>query len=381
MPLPLSSNMSPDNLAVIIHVVHSLAGGGTERALVALLRAFNPSRFRHVVVTLREAGRLSENLPGHVACRPIAAVGRSWGTGLALARETRAWRAAVIHARNTCCWHDATLARLLAPRANLVLGFHGLETAHALNRPQRWRAQWALRVGARFTTVSEAGRRQLRRQAHVPADRVDLLRNGVDRRRFGTLDDDLRRRMRAEFGFADTVFVVGTVGSLTPVKDQAILIRAAARIVPAVPDLHLLIVGEGPLRASLTEQAQAYGILERVHFTGWREQVPALLASMDAYACSSASEGMNNALLEAMAAGLPIIATEVGDNAIMVRHGIEGQIVEPGCHEALSEAMKVFANDPAVRRRCAAAAKVRAGSFDFDDSVHAYEDYYQTLIG
>ncbi len=373
--------MRLDKLPVIMHVVHSLTGGGTERTLVALLRAFDPSQFRHVVVTLRGAGCLSARLPDHVACRPIAAPGRSRATGLSLARLARCRRAAVIHARNTGCWQDATVAKLLAPRAKLVLGFHGLETAYPLNRRQRWWARWALSAGARFTSVSEAGRRQLRSQAQVPANRIDLLRNGVDLRRFRTSNDAARRRMRADFNFADTTFVVGTVGSLTSVKQNATLIRAVARMAPSVPDLRLLVVGDGPLRASLTEQARADGVLDRIHFTGWREDVPALLWCMDAYACSSASEGMNNALLEAMAAGLPIIATDVGDNAVMVRQGVEGHIVEPGCHEAIGEALKIFADSPAVRRRFGAAAKVRARDYDFGDTVRAYQAYYHKLIG
>lgn len=372
--------MSLDKRPVIIHVVHSLTGGGTERTLVALLRAFDASRFRHAVVTLRGAGPLSVRLPDHVACRSLGARGRSWVTGLALAGWTRQWRTAVIHARNTGCWHDATVARLLTPRARLVLGFHGLETAQPLNRRQRGCARRALRVGARFTSVSESGRRQLRTEAHVPARRIALLRNGVDRRRFKTSDDATRRRMRAEFHLPDTAFVVGTVGSLTPVKQHASLIRGLAHVASSLPDVHLLLVGDGPLRASLGELARAQGVLDRVCFTGRREDVPSVLACMDAYVCCSASEGMNNSLLDAMAAGLPIIATDVGDNAILIRQGIEGLLVDSGRHEAISEALKILAKAPAVSRRFAAAAQARASNYDFDDAVRAYEAYYQQLI-
>jgi len=174
--------MDIDNHPVIVHVVHSLQGGGTEHMLVALLRASDPARFRHVVVTLREAGSLSTRLPDHVACRAIAARGRSWSSGLALARTTRDCRAAVIHARNTGCWFDATVAGLLTPRCRLVLGFHGLKTDRALGRRQRRCARCAALLGARFVSVSEAGRRQLCDQAGIRADRIEVLRNGVNLR-------------------------------------------------------------------------------------------------------------------------------------------------------------------------------------------------------
>ncbi|UCC30333.1 MAG: glycosyltransferase [Phycisphaerales bacterium] len=372
--------MNPANHPVVVHVIHSLEGGGTERTLVALLRAFDPSVLRHVVVTLRGAGRLSARLPDHVACRPIAAVGRSWWTGPGLAKITRDYQAALIHARNTGCWIDAIIARILTPGARLVLGFHGLETTQPLSRRQRRQARWAVLAGARFVSVSQAGRRQLCDQAGVPSDRIDVLPNGVDLRRFGSLPSGTRKRMRANFGFDDLGFVVGTVGALTPVKQHWALIRAVAYAAKHVPNIRLLVVGEGPLLASLTEQASALSIANRVVFTGRREDVPALMRCMDAYVCSSASEGMSNALLEAMATGLPVVATDVGDNGLTVRDGIEGRIVEPGSPSAITDALTVLGQSPDLCQRFAASARTRAAEYDFDRTARAYEAYYRTLL-
>lgn len=380
MPFSAVCNMDSANRPVVVHVVHSLEGGGTERTLVALLRAFDPSAFRHVVVTLHGAGSLSARLPDHVACRPIAAVGRSWWTGLKLAKIIRDYRAALVHARNTGCWIDAIIARYLTSGARLVLGFHGLETTQPFSRRQRRWARGAVLAGARFVSVSEAGRRQLHDQDGVPSDRIDVLRNGVDLRQFGGLQNGTRERMRASFEFDDLTFVVGTVGSLTPVKQHATLIRAVACAAEYVPHIRLLVVGDGPLRASLTEQARAAGIANRVVFAGRREDVPALMRCMDAYVCSSASEGMSNALLEAMATGLPVIATDVGDNARMVRNGIDGRIVEPSSCAAIADALTLLARNPDHHRGFAAAARTRAEEYDFDRTVHAYEAYYRALV-
>ena len=373
--------MNSKNRPVIVHVVHSLEGGGTERTLVKLLRAFDPKRFRHAVVTLRAAGPLTAQLPDHVACRALAIQGRSRRAGLRLAAIMREWGAALIHARNTGCWHDAIVAGMLTPQARLVLGFHGLETTRGFNRRQRHVALCGRLAGGRFTSVSESGRLQLHRQTRVPTDRIDLLPNGVDLRRFDRSDQHSRRRMRDELQLDDATFVVGTVGALTPVKQHTTLIAAAARVSEMLPNLRLLIVGDGPLRASLIDQARLAGLGDRVRFLGWREDVPALLGCMDAYVCGSASEGMSNALLEAMAAGLPIIATNVGDNAMLVRNDVEGCIVMPNAPAAIAEALRFLAGMPAIRARYAAAARVRAGRYDFGRAVRAYEAYYRALLG
>ena len=365
---------------VVLHIVSSLEGGGTERVLVSLLRSFDPRQGKHVVVTLRDAGSLAARLPSHVACRPVGANGRSWTTCMRLARVTRQWHASVIHARNTGCWFDATMASLLFPRARLVLGFHGLESGRTFSRRQRRLARWGLYAGAWFTSVSVAGSRQLRDQTGIPAWRIRVLENGVDLRPFAALGPQARGETRRRFQFDDSALVVGIVGSLTPVKRHDALISAVARAVSHVPAIRLLVVGDGPLRSTLAAQARDEGIADRVRFAGWRDDVPAMLAGMDVYVCSSESEGMNNALLEAMASGLPIVATDVGDNGVVLRGRTDGLLVEPGSLSELVEALKLLADSVALRRGLGAAARTRVNAYGLDRAVRAYEQYYQTLL-
>ncbi len=372
----MSRNKSP----AIIHVLHSLTRGGTERTLVALLRSFDPERFRHIVVTLREAGPLAARLPDHVACQPLGTSGRSWFAGMRLARLTRRWGAAVIHARNTCSWHDAIWAGLLTRGARLVLGFHGLETPEPFNGRQRLLARWGLRTGGCFTSVSHSGDRQLREQTRVPANRITVIPNGIDLNVYERRDSDERRRRRAGLGWDDATFVVGTVGALTPVKGQASLISAVARITRVVDNVRLLIVGDGPLRESLTRQANEEGIGERVTFTGPRDDIPDLLACMDAYVCSSVSEGMSNSLLEALASGIPTVATDVGDNALVVRDGIDGRIIASDSSKSIAVELASLARSSELRQRYASAARERAREFSFDRTAHAYEAFYESLV-
>ena len=213
----------------------------------------------------------------------------------------------------------------------------------------------------------------------MPADRIDLLRNGVNVDQFAPLDCDSRRQTRAALGLADDAVLVGTVGSLTPIKEQCALVRAVARAAPLLPEVRLWIIGDGPLRKELERLVHAEGVADRVRFLGWREDVSTLLGCMDVYVCSSASEGMNNALLEAMACGVPIIATSVGDNAVLVRDGREGLIVRRGEDQALTGALVTLGRSRPQRQRFGEAAGTRARDFDFSDAVGRYETYYQKL--
>ncbi|MFQ5493801.1 MAG: glycosyltransferase [Phycisphaerae bacterium] len=368
--------MGRDPTRVIVHVVHSLQGGGTERTLVGLLRSFDAAGFRHVVVTLRAAGDLAGRLPDHVAVYPLEAVGRARHTPLLLARLLRRTDACLVHARNTGCWWDATLACAMARRARLILGFHGMESAGGFSRRQRRWARLGLRVGGRFTTVSEAGREQLQCQVGVPAERIEVLPNGVDTARFRPCDPAVRRRVRRNLGFDDDAFVVGCVGSLTPVKQPETLIRAAALLRATCPGLRLLLVGDGTMLGSLQRLTRACGVEDRVRFTGWREDVARLLGSMDAYVCASASEGMSNALLEAMAVGLPVVTTRVGDHDRIVRDHRDGLVLSVDTPECLGDVLARWAVQPSMCGRFGVSARRRAAQFSFDQTVRRYEAFY-----
>lgn len=362
--------------ATIVHLINSLDGGGTERTLVSLLRSFDPVQLRHVVVPLRDAGTMASLLPQHVACRPLAVRGRSRLAWIRLARLARRSDAAVIHARNTGCWADAVLAGSVLRGVHVVLGFHGLQNTGPFSSRQRTIVKWAVHRGAGFTSASEAGRRQLCEWGGVPPERVEVLTNGVDLQRFTPPYDDDRDRMRRALGIRPDAFVMGSVGSLTPIKRYDVLLDATARTARSLGNLHLVVVGDGPLREKLQSQAGSAGIEDIVTFTGMREDIPDLLACMDVYICSSESEGMSNALLEASAAGLPCIATDVGDNALLVRDGVEGLIIRPGSPMLLADAITQLARAETGRWRMGEAARARARNHDFRATVRRYEEYY-----
>lgn len=369
-----------DHKNTILHVLHSFEGGGTERTLISLLRAFDMKKMRHVVLTMREAGSQVSKLPDDVACCSLGISGRSRTAGLRLAKAARYWRADIIHARNVGTWNDAIVAKLLTPRTQLVLGFHGLESAQPFTLHQRRIARRGLWVGARYTSVSGSGCNQLIREAGIPENRITLLSNGVPLQRFRNHDPQLRSWIRHTLRCDDTHFVIGIVGSLTRVKDHKTLLVAVSRMVNRFPQLRLLIVGDGPLRETLTHLVQELNIERFVYFAGQREDIPDLLFGMDAYVCSSTSEGMNNALLEAMAGGLPVVATNVGDNAQMVRNQVDGFIVQRNSVDSMMNALVLYIESEDMRQHYASAAYSRAEDFDFTHTVEAYQAFYQAVL-
>lgn len=364
---------------VVAHVVDSLDGGGTERTLCALLRAFDPERLTHVVLTLREAGEAVATLPDHVACRPISASGRSWFAGRVLARAARSYGVTLIHARNTGCWVDAMMARSLMPGVRLALGYHGLEQSGPMPGRVRRRVRWGSVAGATFVSVSEAGRRQLEQEGHAASARIVVIPNGVEAERFGRQPADRVRALRRSLGVDESSFVVGAVGSLTLVKGHDVLLAAFKDVVAKQSSARLLVVGDGPLLGALEAAGRRLAISDRVIWAGQREDVADLLAMMDVFVCSSRSEGMSNAVLEAMAAGRPVVATDVGDNALLVRDGVEGRIVPAENAALLGSVIAELAEKPSLRRRFGEAGLRRARFYDFGATVSAYERFYESL--
>lgn len=371
--------MKYDDLPTILHLIHSLEGGGTERTLVSLLKRFDSNVLRHDVVTLRRAGSLSRSLPNHVACMALNLTARCRHAGLRLAHIARMRGSSVIHARNTGCWFDAILASALTPRAALVLGFHGLESGEPFNRKQRLLARMGLKVGATFASVSHAGAAQLVRQAGVPKARIDVLPNGVDLARFVPAGTPSRISVRKELGINRTSFVVGTVGRLAAVKRHDLLIEAAHAAMQEVPNLVVLVIGDGPAKASLTRLARKTGMQDRVAFAGSRDDIPRMLSAMDLYVCCSESEGMNNALLEALACGVPAVVTDVGNNKSMVRDGEAGLVIPRSSVAALTRAVISLASNTTRQHCMGQAARRRAASFDICDTVSAYEQWYRDM--
>jgi glycosyltransferase involved in cell wall biosynthesis len=234
----------------------------------------------------------------------------------------------------------------------------------------RWLYRLLNRRFARVIAASEAIRMSLLAEGWQP-ERVRLIYNGVDTRRFGNADP---QALRKELGIPRDAVVLGTVANLSPVKDHATAVEALRRLHTAGRPLHLVLAGDGPEREPLTRQAEEAGLAEYVHFLGRRQDVATVLAGVDVFVLASHSEGLSNALLEASAAGCPIVATAVGGNPEVVADGETGLLVSIRDPEALAGAVARLADDPALRAAMGAAGRDRVSRrFSLAAMVAAYE--------
>jgi glycosyltransferase involved in cell wall biosynthesis len=367
---------------VIAYVVNSLNPGGTERLVCDMSLAFR-DRYEVEVYCLDEPGAWATDLRRagiRVSClwrQP----GLDLGMPVLLARNFRARGTALVHAHQCTPWFYAALARLLHRRPRLLLEEHGRFFPERDAPLRRLIHRVIARpLTQRFVAVSADIAERLRRYEGLDGAPIEVVYNGVQPAE--RLDAAARSAQRAALGLTDADFVVGTVGRFDPIKNLPMLVDALKLAWPRVPGLRALLVGDGPVRATLEAQLHAAGLAGPVHLTGFRPDARQLLQCMDLFVLSSFSEGTSMALLEAMAAGVPVAVTRVGGNPECVPGPAFGWVVESGDAGGLAAAIVAAAGDPTGRagRARAAAERFRA-QFTFAGMIDRYDTIYRELLG
>jgi glycosyltransferase involved in cell wall biosynthesis len=348
----------------VAHVTFGLDLGGLEKLLVEFARHADRSRFDLHFISLGHRGVIAEEI--EAAGWPVTALGVPTGLrpGLLfrLAGLLRRLGADVVHTHDERPHLYGTPAGRLARVARLIHTRHG----RALNVSPRQR--WLVRLAAlgvdRFVCVSEDVA-QLSVAHGVPTHKICTIHNGIDLQRFPG---------RGPCPGGPAVIVA----RLNPEKDHATLLRAVDRIVRTEPSFRLEIAGDGPCRDELYRLAGDLSLAGHVRFLGAVQDVPVLLARASLFVLSSLSEGVSLTLLEAMACGLPVVATHVGGNPEVVAEGTTGRLVPAGDPEALAGAVLEVWRSPEMGRRLGLAGRQRAEKhFDVRAMVGAYEALYQ----
>lgn len=238
-----------------------------------------------------------------------------------------------------------------------------VSTAHnndswAKRAPLGWLYGRTARLADRIIAVSEEVREYQLKYTFVPPEKIVTIDNGVDMRRFEGRDA-AGRAVRDEFGIDSDAPLVGIIGRLTEQKDHATFLQAAARICVALPETRFLVVGDGPLRAELVEQARSLKLDQAVIFAGLRSDIPAVLAALDVLVFSSRWEGLPVTLLEGMAAEKPVVSTAVGGVPGVVADGDSALLVPAGISSVLADAVVRVLRDPTLARKLSVAARAR----------------------
>lgn len=370
---------------LIVHVIHHLLIGGLENGVVNLVNRLPRERFRHAIVCIEDSSDFAARIQWPDV--QVHALHRSrigtWRLRLRIFRLLRQLRPDIVHTRNLSGL-DALLPARLAG-AKTVHSEHGfdVDNLHGL----AWRPKLVRRMHAplvqRYVCVSQNLRGLMSKQWGLSPSRITQIYNGVDT---DTFRPPLQRhRELLPGGFrGDGRFMIGTVGRLRPVKDQNTLLGAFAELVHRRADLRLrlrlVIVGDGPLRDELAKAAQALGVADQVWFTGPRHDIAALMQAMDLFVLPSLNEGISNTLLEAMATGLPVLATAVGGNVELMDERVVGAGFEPGDRATLAGLIERYADDANLCRVHGLAARERAvRHFSLQTMVQNYANVYEAL--
>jgi glycosyltransferase involved in cell wall biosynthesis len=357
----------------ILHMMESSDPGGAERMLLSLLERLDPASYRSIVVTWRE-GWLNEQVRRLGVPVTALPLGRRLDPAwlVRCVRLMREWGIGLVHAHEfTMNVYACLLSRLTGVPAVTTVhgkGYYG-ERAH-----RRLAYRFVARASFRMVAVSRDIRRYLADDLGVRPDALETIYNGIAA---AAVPEGEGRRLRRELGLAPGQPVIGTVGNLFPVKGHTYLLQAMAGLAPRHPDLVLLLVGRPLLRQQLEAEARALGVAGRVRFLGFRDDVQALLDAMDVFVLPSLSEGLSLSLLEAMAAGLPVVATAVGGNPELVREGETGYLVPPRDPAALASAIGRLLVDRASAQAFGAAGRRRVlEEFSAERMVERYEALY-----
>jgi glycosyltransferase involved in cell wall biosynthesis len=265
----------------------------------------------------------------------------------------------------TLRWHHRVQVWWTIQNASFLVRAENLPAHPWLLGAKRRSHRMLYRVGARLVngviTVSEATAESFRSEIGTTAGRVTVVFNAVDTERYPAAVE--RARVRDEIGVAPVEHMMTMVGTFKRQKGHAELIRAVAAVADRFPHLKVVLIGDGELLPAIRDQALAAGIGSRVVFLGTRRDVPEILAASDSFVLPSLWEGLSVALVEAMASGLPVIATGVSGTDQVMIDGVTGWLVAPADAAALATAISDVLSDPARAERMATAARARARSF------------------
>lgn len=354
----------------IAFVISDLRRAGAEKQLVMLATALDPARYQIDILLLKETNAFEAELRGSAITthalkrRGPSDVGVVWR----LYRALRRLQPNIVH---SYLFFANVLSVLAARAAGVPTVIVSQRCSYEATLPGFWRrlARLSHRLADRVVVNSRAVLHE-ERAAGLPETLLVCIPNGI------LPPSTTSAATRPLLGLPDGLLAV-SVGQFTPEKGYGSLIRAWAIVSGAQPDARLILVGDGPLRASLEREARQLGLGDRVLFVGFRHPVEPYLAAADLVVSSSISEGMPNAILEAMVLGRAAVVTSAGGLPELVVDGVTGHVVPPGDAAALAHALTGLLADPALRERFGAAARERAHvHFSVERMVDATEAVY-----
>jgi len=359
----------------VMHLLSSFEVGGAEHVALNLARSMDAGSFRVSACSMSGPGPMEERFraAGIETAHIDAASGpmRRLRTGLRLAALLRRLGVTILHCHNAMPLVYGTPAAHLAGVKAVLCTRHAISLTHKPGQP--WLLEkLAKPLTAHYVAVSEFVLERGVRTGRIPATKASVIHNGIDTERFAAPKGGRRRAWP---------LVIGCVGRLSEEKRHRDLVEAAAALVRDGNDLRLDLVGDGETRPPVEAQVRELGVEGRIRFLGMRSDVPELLRGFDIFVLPSRFEGLPLTILEAMASGLPVVATRVGGVPELVEDGVNGFLVEPQSPAELAAAIRRLVEDADLRRRMGQAGrKIAVERFDLRVAARAHEELYRRLL-
>lgn len=368
---------------LIAHVIHHLVVGGLENGLVNLINRIPPDRYRHTIVCMEDfsdfrfriersdvevyAMRKHENSAASILLR--------------LYKLFRRIKPSIVHSRNLSGL-DSALPATLAGVGIRIHGEHGrdVDDLDGGNRKLQWLRRLHTPFVHQYIALSKDLEHYLVDKVQVNRKSVAQIYNGVDTEVFSPSPNTRAPLPDTQFA-GESQIVIGTVGRIQPVKDQMTLVEGFITLLnnhPHYRDLvRLAVVGDGPLLDDLRQRVEEAGVDDVTWLAGPRDDVAAMLRGFDVFVLPSLAEGISNTILEAMATGLPIVATDVGGNGELLEAGETGLLVPSANPAAMAEALATYVQNVEMRREHGANGRRRAEQlFSLDRMVRQYISIY-----
>ena len=379
--------MSPPR-AVVLHVITRLELGGAQRNTLYTVGHLDPAQFRPALAW-GPGDRLDAEIRARtgVELRPVRQLVRrvrpvtDLRAVAALRRVIRELRPSIVHTHSSKAGIVGRLAARLERVPVVIHSVHGFGFTPLQPAPVRALYVAVERIAARWTdhfiAVSRANAEQGVGLGIFAPERVSVIRSGIALRRFRDPAGD--GGWRARLGLAPGACLVTQVGNFKAQKAPLDFVRIAAEVVRTLPATRFLMVGDGPLRVEAEALAARLGVDAAVTFAGWVDDVPAVLAATDVAVLTSRHEGLPRAVVEALAAGVPVVATAVDGTVEVVRDGENGFLASAGDVAALAGRVAELIADPELRSRLGSSPR-DLDEFDIDTMVRRQEDLYRCLL-
>ena len=369
----------------IVHVVYGFGVGGLENVIVQLINRLPRDAFEHVVLSLTTIGEFRSRVePADVQFIALdKPPGHAFGEYGRIYRLFRALKPDVVHTCNLAALEVTPIAWLagVPSRIHAEHGWDAHDPQGLRAKYQRLRRLYRPFV-SQYVAVSRDLDRYLGTKVGVPASRRSLIANGVDTGVFAPAHGETPRVVDCPFQ-PGVHWLVGTVGRLQTVKNQPLLARAFVRLLEQRPDLadraRLLVIGEGPLRSDVQAILRKAGLEHLAWMPGARSDVPAILQMLDVFVLPSQAEGTSCTLQEAMAVGLPVVATAVGGTPDLVEEGVTGLLVPSDDEQAMATALARLADDDeATQAMRVHARRLALQHFDIGAMVSSYRRLFDS---